>query len=85
MFITGAPLTYTFVSIFHIASTGRVSRDMENGCLYKGRRSLAHLSSFSISRLPGVLVAMWKIEVYKRGTTHLHICPHFPHRDYLAC
>jgi len=45
--------------------------------LSEGRRSLAYLSSFSISRLPGVLVAMWKIDVYKKGFAQLHICPHF--------
>jgi len=44
MFIRGAPLTFTFVPIFQFATTRRVSRDVENGGLYEGHHSLAHLS-----------------------------------------
>jgi len=41
---------------------------------------------FSTSRrLPGVLVAIWKMDVYTMGITHLHICVHFPHCDCPAC
>jgi len=53
--------------------------------LEEGLPSHTYLFSFSTSRLLGVLVAMWKMEVYVTGFAHLHICHYFPHREYLAC